>query len=32
MKELWSELVNYHNFYLPGVTTNLSVASHSYTS
>jgi hypothetical protein len=24
MKELWSELVDYHYFYLPGVTTNIS--------
>jgi hypothetical protein len=28
MKELWSELVDYHDFYLPGVTTNC----HSYTN
>ncbi len=30
MKELWSKLVDYHNFYLPGVTTNMSKASHLY--
>jgi len=30
MKELWSELVDYHDFYLPGVTTNMSEASHLY--
>jgi hypothetical protein len=28
MNALWSELVDYHNFYLPGVTTNMSEASH----
>jgi hypothetical protein len=32
MKQLWSELVDYHNFYLPGVTTNMSKASHLYLS
>jgi hypothetical protein len=32
MKQLWSELVDYHDFYLHGVMTNMSEASHFYLS
>jgi hypothetical protein len=32
MKDLWNEVIEYHDVYLPGVTTNISEASHSYHS
>jgi hypothetical protein len=30
MTELWHSIVEYHDVYMPGITTNMSEASHSY--